>query len=62
MPTNSIHQEEKGDRPDVSNIALIITDGKANTNTKNIIPEAEAAKKAGFKFVLTTNSESYPQI
>ena len=36
-----------GDRPNVPNIAVVITDGVSNINSRRTIPEAEAARKKG---------------
>lgn len=36
-----------GARPDVPHIAIVITDGMANINTSNTIPEAKASQEAG---------------
>ncbi|CAC5421536.1 unnamed protein product [Mytilus coruscus] len=38
---------ENGDRPDVKNIAIIITDGVSNINSQTTIPEAEKARDVG---------------
>lgn len=37
----------RGDRPNVRNIAIVITDGVSNENPENTIPAAEAARDAG---------------
>ena len=39
--------EEHGDRPTVQNIALIITDGRSNLNTRLTTGEARQLKAAG---------------
>ena len=36
-----------GDRPDVDNVAFLITDGVSNINSRRTIPEAEAARRLG---------------
>ena len=36
-----------GDRPDVENIAIVITDGVSNINARRTIPEADEARQAG---------------
>lgn len=36
-----------GDRPDVPNVAVVITDGVSNTNSRRTIPEAEQARGEG---------------
>ncbi|CAG2211146.1 unnamed protein product [Mytilus edulis] len=38
---------DNGDRPDVKNIAIIITDGVSNVNAETTIPEAEKARDVG---------------
>jgi collagen type VI alpha len=39
--------EANGDRPDVDNVCIIITDGLSNINARKTIPEAEKAHDAG---------------
>ena len=36
-----------GDRPDVANVGVIITDGVSNINSRRTLPEAENARNAG---------------
>ena len=36
-----------GDRPDVENICIILTDGVSNINSRRTIPDAEAARAKG---------------
>ena len=36
-----------GDRPDVDNVAIVITDGVSNINARRTIPEAEMARHQG---------------
>ena len=36
-----------GDRPDVDNIAIVITDGQSNRNSKKTIPKADKARNEG---------------
>ena len=36
-----------GDRPDVDNICIVVTDGVSNINARRTIPEAEAARAKG---------------
>lgn len=38
----------RGDRPDAPNIAIILTDGVSNINSRRTIPEAEAARNQVF--------------
>ena len=38
---------QNGDRPDVPNICVIVTDGVSNINSRRTIPEAEQARDAG---------------
>ncbi|XP_069108493.1 collagen alpha-4(VI) chain-like [Argopecten irradians] len=38
---------ENGDRPDVPNVAIIVTDGVSNINSRHTIPEAEEAREDG---------------
>ena len=44
---NDILTEEHGDRPTVQNVALIITDGRSNLNTRLTTGEARQLKAAG---------------
>ncbi len=37
----------KGDRPDVRNVAVVLTDGVSNINARKTIPEAESARSSG---------------
>lgn len=39
--------QTNGDRPDVPNVAIVITDGVSNINSYRTIPEAYAAKSQG---------------
>ena len=38
---------QRGDRPDVPNIAIVVTDGISNINAQRTIPEAQSAKDSG---------------
>jgi len=50
---SKIFTEAKGDRPDASNIIIVITDGDSNVNSGRTIPEANEARNAGIRvFVL----------
>ncbi|XP_021375374.1 cartilage matrix protein-like [Mizuhopecten yessoensis] len=40
---------DHGDRPDAENIAIIVTDGVSNVNSRNTIPEAEMMRNSGIK-------------
>ena len=42
-----MYTPENGDRPDVPNVALVITDGVSNINYRRTIPEAEEARAQG---------------
>ena len=44
---NEMFTAENGDRPDVRNMAIIITDGVSNINSRRTIPEADLAKEEG---------------
>lgn len=61
----TLFNQASGDRPDVENIAFMITDGISNINGRRTIPEAEAARAKGihvyaigaylcFPFIITT--------
>lgn len=39
--------EENGDRSDVPNVAVLITDGKPNVEVTRTLPEAQSSKEAG---------------
>ena len=38
-----------GDRPDIQNVAVLLSDGKSTWEANNTIPEAELLKEAGVK-------------
>ena len=38
---------ENGDRPDIPNVAIVLTDGVSNINSRRTIPEAEQARAEG---------------
>ena len=48
-----LHQfvEVNGDRPDVPNVAVIITDGASNEDQDQTIPEAQLAHEAGIQII-----------
>lgn len=46
---NELFLARNGDRPDVENIAFMITDGISNINSRRTIPEAETAMSKGIK-------------
>jgi collagen type VI alpha len=39
--------QANGDRPDVDNICIVVTDGVSNINSRRTIPEAEQARADG---------------
>ncbi len=41
---DDVFEEDKGDRPDVQNIGIVISDGKANERENDTLPEANQAK------------------
>ena len=43
----NIFTEENGDRPDVRNLCLLVTDGQSNINVPETIPEARRARREG---------------
>ena len=51
MRTN-VFDESSGDRPDVPNMAIVITDGKSTYDPERTIPEARLAREAGTKIYL----------
>ena len=53
----SLFTVPNGDRPDVSNVAILVSDGNSNINQTNTIPEANIAKAAGISMysVVVTN-------
>lgn len=42
-----IFTQANGDRPDVPNIAIVVTDGVSNINSRRTIPEAEQTRASG---------------
>ncbi len=55
---NSVFQEERGDRPDVRNIGIVVTDGESTVDKNLTIPEAEKAKAEGITlFVVAVTDE-----
>ncbi|KAH3749755.1 hypothetical protein DPMN_184266, partial [Dreissena polymorpha] len=46
---NTMFTAANGDRPDVDNIAFMVTDGVSNINSRRTIPEAEAARNKGIR-------------
>lgn len=46
---NVMFTTQNGDRPDVENIAFMITDGVSNINSRRTIPEAENAQRKGIR-------------
>lgn len=54
-------QPQHGDRPDVHNVAIVMTDGQSNVNVSGTVPEAKRAKELGvrmFVIGLTENVNS----
>ena len=49
--TKEIFKEDKGDRPDVPNIGIVLSDGKANERGRDTLPEAEQAKDEGIVII-----------
>ena len=54
--------EDKGDRPDIPNVAIIVTDGVSTIKNKDTIPEADLARLQGIRIFgigvgLTNTSE-----
>ena len=45
----SMFTTRNGDRPDIPNVAIIITDGISNINSRRTIPEANKAKTGGIR-------------
>ena len=48
---NEIFQQSSGDRDDVPNIGIVITDGKSNINEEETKKEADLAKEQGTKII-----------
>ena len=44
--------EDNGDRLDVKNYLVVVTDGKATINPEMVIPEAQYAKGAGIHIMV----------
>ena len=42
-----MYTQANGDRPNVDNIAIVVTDGISNINSRRTIPDAEQARAAG---------------
>ena len=49
---------EKGDRPDVPNFALVISDGQSNIDSDNTIPEAIKARQEGVHIIAVSMGEN----
>ncbi|CAG5136834.1 unnamed protein product, partial [Candidula unifasciata] len=41
--------QSNGDRPDVKNIGIVVTDGVSNINSRRTVPEAEQAQADGIR-------------
>ena len=48
--TDDIFKPEYGDRPDVPNVAILFTDGKANTDAESTMSEAARLRTEGTRF------------
>ena len=44
---NEMFTPQNGDRPDIPNVAIVVTDGVSNINSRRTIPEAERARAKG---------------
>ena len=44
---SEMYTPQNGDRPDVPNVAIVVTDGVSNINSRRTIPEAERARAKG---------------
>ena len=44
---SEMYTPQNGDRPDIPNVAIVITDGVSNINSRRTIPEAEQARAKG---------------
>ena len=56
--TDLMFQTVRGDRPDVTNIAIVITDGEANRDTNLTTPEAIRARSKGIQVIAIGIGES----
>ena len=45
----SMFVDKNGDRPDVENIAILVTDGQSNINSRRTMPEAVKLRDSGIK-------------
>lgn len=54
-------QTENGDRPNVPNVAVLITDGPSNKDSRQTVPNAQSARNAGINiFVIGVGSQVDP--
>lgn len=44
-----IFKERNGDRPDIPNVAILVTDGESNINNGSTIPEANLVRQQGIR-------------
>ena len=55
---NEVFRSNNGDRPGVTNIAIVVSDGDSNVNEGNTIPEADRMRNQGIRVfsIATGNS------
>ncbi|KAH3726982.1 hypothetical protein DPMN_052889 [Dreissena polymorpha] len=51
----------RGDRPEVDNVAIVLTDGVSNINSRRTIPESEAARNKGIEVYVVEGMASIPK-
>lgn len=49
---DSMYNTDSGDRPDATDIIILITDGLANVNPRRTVPEAELAREKGIRVLV----------
>jgi len=49
LMTNEQFIASRGDRPNINNVAIVITDGESNEDVERVIPDARAAERRGIK-------------
>ena len=52
MMRQDIFTESRGDRPDVPNFCIIITDGNSNINVEQTLPEAIVSRVEGIHIIV----------